>query len=461
MSEGTFPDYGVKINFKDYNNTIATNLDMTTEEKAKRYDEALNWMRELYPGLHGATKEDAEHYFPELKESEDERIRKFICSIIDNLEPKDFVGVKKMNVLAWLEKQREQKTVIVKPHNGDDNNPYDMGASEAQDYIIKRGFTIPFNDGEVYVDERHIIQTIGNILRWADEHPKEQKPITINQDEKEFLADEIAAFLCNYDKEFDGEDPVPSEIAEHFYLLGKQAQEQKQTDEQFPPLEGLDAIKAKYYDDGFKNGFDEGVESVKPLEWSEEDEKMRKNIICLLEVHPSYRKEEDWLKSLQPQAKQEQKPLEYLPKEKVYDIMFKLTNLSFSKLIPFNSEEYKKINEITSDVYDLLKYPIEKKENLKSSDSIPPDCVINAKCEDRWRKVEESLPDNGRLVLAKDSIGNILLARYDGENWEVDVYDNEDYYCRNFITKWCEIPFEVQKEQTNMDLTQQKNEAKL
>ena len=46
---------------------------------------------------------------PELAESEDERIRKFICSIIDNLEPKDFVGVKKMNVLAWLEKQKEQK----------------------------------------------------------------------------------------------------------------------------------------------------------------------------------------------------------------------------------------------------------------------------------------------------------------------------------------------------------------
>lgn len=45
--------------------------------------------------------------------------------------------------------------------------------------------------------------------------------------------------------------------------------EQKPVDEQFPPLEGLDKIKAKYYDDGFKNGFDEGVESVKSAEWSE------------------------------------------------------------------------------------------------------------------------------------------------------------------------------------------------
>ena len=110
---------------------------------------------------------------------------------------------------------------------------------------------------------------------------------------------------------------------------------------------------------------------------------------------------------------------------------------------------------------ECLAYLKKQKESPKSADSIPSDCISDAKCENRWRKVEESLPDNGRLVLAKDSIGNILLARYDGENWEVDVYDNEDYYCRNFITKWCEIPFEVQKEQTNMDLTQQKNEAKL
>lgn len=55
--------------------------------------------------------------------------------------------------------------------------------------------------------------------------------------------------------------------------------EQKPADEQFPPLEGLDAIKAKYYDDGFKNGFDEGVESVKPAEWSEEDEKMLNEVL--------------------------------------------------------------------------------------------------------------------------------------------------------------------------------------
>lgn len=88
---------------------------MTREEKAKAYDEALERARKLNNGKDvdvGAGTTTCEYIFPELQESEDERIRKFICSIIDNLEPKDFVGVKKMNVIAWLEKQKEQKPIL-------------------------------------------------------------------------------------------------------------------------------------------------------------------------------------------------------------------------------------------------------------------------------------------------------------------------------------------------------------
>ena len=92
-----------------------------------------------------------------------------------------------------------------------------------------------------------------------------------------------------------------------------------------------------------------------------------------------------------------------------------------------------------------------QKENPKTTDSIPSSCTSDAKYEDRWHKVTDSLPDNGRLVLAKDCLGNVLLARYDGENWEVNVYDNEDHYCHNSISKWCEIPSEKQKEQKPVD----------
>ena len=32
----------------------------------QKYKDALAWMREVYPTLEGAAKENAEHYFPEL-----------------------------------------------------------------------------------------------------------------------------------------------------------------------------------------------------------------------------------------------------------------------------------------------------------------------------------------------------------------------------------------------------------
>lgn len=86
---------------------------MTTEQKAKAYDEALEWMRKVYPTLTGVDKEDAGHYFPELKESEDERIGNVIyCIVRDNKEVKRILegnGVSVDNALAYLEKQKEQK----------------------------------------------------------------------------------------------------------------------------------------------------------------------------------------------------------------------------------------------------------------------------------------------------------------------------------------------------------------
>lgn len=73
----------------------------------KKYNEALKWMRELYPGLHGATKEDAEHFFPELRESEDERVIRTLYYLVRD---HDWVnGATKGEALAWLEKQKERK----------------------------------------------------------------------------------------------------------------------------------------------------------------------------------------------------------------------------------------------------------------------------------------------------------------------------------------------------------------
>ena len=86
---------------------------MTEKEKAKAYDEAIERAKKL-----GITEE----IFPELKESEDEEIRKEIISILRNAYWTS--NRNRFNKLvAWLEKQGEQKPTLPKWKYKKDNTP--------------------------------------------------------------------------------------------------------------------------------------------------------------------------------------------------------------------------------------------------------------------------------------------------------------------------------------------------
>lgn len=79
---------------------------MTQEEKAKAYDEALEKAKKLYEK--GTITESIGYIFPELAESEDEKIRKEIIGIIRNAywtSNRDRFN----KLVAWLEKQGNQK----------------------------------------------------------------------------------------------------------------------------------------------------------------------------------------------------------------------------------------------------------------------------------------------------------------------------------------------------------------
>lgn len=103
------------------------------------------------------------------------------------------------------------------------------------------------------------------------------------------------------------------------------------------------------------------LEALAPELKESEDERIRKELIAYLkgELAPGRELIKQWLAWLEKQK--EQKPAKYLEKDMVYAIMKKLHKLSYSKLIPINSDEYKKIDEITCDVRNLLDYPIEQK----------------------------------------------------------------------------------------------------
>jgi hypothetical protein len=51
----------------------------------QKYKAALEWMQGMYGGLHGKTKKEAEKYFPELQESEDEKVKRIIHSISNKI----------------------------------------------------------------------------------------------------------------------------------------------------------------------------------------------------------------------------------------------------------------------------------------------------------------------------------------------------------------------------------------
>ena len=81
--------------------------ELTIEQKAKAYDEALKVLHK-YDGANIMFTQDLkEEMFPELKESEDERTRKEIVRFIQMEVEDKTVGNK---WLAWLEKQGEQKS---------------------------------------------------------------------------------------------------------------------------------------------------------------------------------------------------------------------------------------------------------------------------------------------------------------------------------------------------------------
>ena len=77
---------------------------MTEKEKAKAYDEAVERANKIYGNS------ITEEIFPELKESEDDRIKKDLIQWIEEFPDIIWRGHYKKDVIAWLEKQGEQKS---------------------------------------------------------------------------------------------------------------------------------------------------------------------------------------------------------------------------------------------------------------------------------------------------------------------------------------------------------------
>ena len=79
---------------------------MTEKEKAEAYDKAIERAKKLYDN--GITEE----IFPELKEDDDERIKKELIQWVDEFPDIIWRGHYKKDIIDWLEKQGEQKRQV-------------------------------------------------------------------------------------------------------------------------------------------------------------------------------------------------------------------------------------------------------------------------------------------------------------------------------------------------------------
>lgn len=129
--------------------------ELSTEEKAARYDKAIERANELnyVSDKDSLQRKTIEHLFPELRESEDkdEKIREMLIAFVKN----DCIiasNKNKQDAIAWLEKQGEQKpnTIFLKFRIGDKvtngENIYTINYIGKDRYWVKEHdcITIPF-----------------------------------------------------------------------------------------------------------------------------------------------------------------------------------------------------------------------------------------------------------------------------------------------------------------------------
>ena len=81
------------------------------EEKAKRYDEALKVIKGCNHDENGFITIYPQEIFPELKVSDDERMRNGLIKLLNciaEIEYENTIGITKEQVLEWIKKQGEQ-----------------------------------------------------------------------------------------------------------------------------------------------------------------------------------------------------------------------------------------------------------------------------------------------------------------------------------------------------------------
>ena len=329
------------------------------EDFEKKYKEALGWMREMYPCLTDSLREDAEHFFPELNESEDERIRKTLLKWAGAHKGK--WGVEDItfeDIVTWLEKQKATSDYnrMAPIYNDQEsfedsldkawafyNNSGSSTVDGCEDNPIELAFAKGFREGFLYGIEKQKEQKKDNPLEdfsrgynagyYHGITDTEQKEKVVEFDhlkeEKHSLDLDNASQDYVYNHFCPGADFTPDYIKglmEDAFVDGANWQKEQKT-ELCTPDSALQKIKrtitdckklSEHYKDTeenfyqyyggkaeglqlaltyFRNENEQPMKEQKPAEWSEEDERMLSRCIKSVECSKQFAESETFKKA--------------------------------------------------------------------------------------------------------------------------------------------------------------------
>lgn len=230
--------------------------ELTIEQKAQRYDEAIKRIQSYVVDEHGCTRIKVVNVFPELAESEDEKIRKELIEFVKSR------GGFKQEYIAWLEKQQ-------KPFDYENANIQQMD-------FAPNGDKPRYNIGDVLCDK---------------------SCTTLDKDAQpnfEIVDIRNGMYIC--DK---GSFPISQQ--DEYELVAKKI-EQK-------PIDKVDQHSFPVSDDSSLPTFDEGIYhpcTENAHDWSDEDEKQLQHAMLALQWYAGGTDIIDWLKSLKDRVQPKQ-----------------------------------------------------------------------------------------------------------------------------------------------------------
>ena len=259
---------------------------MTTEEKAKAYDETLERARKKYNSKYHPSEgpsgvylnnADLEEIFPELAESEDERIIKKLQECVKNRNW-SLNGPTQDEVFAWLERQKAKKQLDRMAPIYNDKESFEFALEKAwkyynesasktvdsfEDDYIECVFSKGFREGFLYKEKQKEQK-----LEMSDGEIEDKKRDIVAAIRKYYPAD-YAAYLTSFLKGLSPEDNSADEYGQKMLGIAYKLM-YEHIPESLRTQEFWDSLK-------FMREYTGRVAIIHPYEypakWSEEDEK--------------------------------------------------------------------------------------------------------------------------------------------------------------------------------------------